>query len=92
MRTRGDLVATGNQIFHLSSVPEPAAVALEARARSATLSSNRLHGKGASILLSGMNENAYAVLGNLTPGGIDFITPGGGIDNRWVPFNPELPE
>lgn len=92
VRTRGDLVATGNQVFHASSVPEPAAVGLEARARSATLSSNRLHGKGASILLSGMNENAYAVLGNLTPGGIDFVTPGGGIDQRWVPFNPELPE
>ena len=97
VRTRGDLVAVGNHVFHAATLSEPNAVALEVTTPSATLTSNRLPRPWCLDPAQGSRrrrhgQNAYAVLGNITPARIDYAAPGQGTDNRWEPLNPVLPE
>ena len=96
LRTRGDVIAVGNQLFDESIFERPNAVGFEIASRTATLTSNRVRGRGTSILLKdpsqgGMGDGDFMALGNITAGGIDYASPGQGVGTELEALNRIVP-
>jgi Family of unknown function (DUF6519)/Right handed beta helix region len=86
VRVSGDVVAESNQCL-FGALEDPSAVVL--RGSSVVASSNRMRGER-SMLIIQADENRYAAVGNLAPGGTHLGGPGGGLPGPWLPFNPDV--
>ena len=83
-RVRGDAVAESNQCLY-QPLDDPSAVVVAAS--SVIASANRLRG-GESMLVLQSQENRFAAVANLAPGGTHLGGPGNGLPGPWQPLNP----
>jgi hypothetical protein len=79
----GDLVVSANQLQQRREAPRPA---LQARARSATVTGNRARGGPPSIVLD-VDPTATAVVGNVTTFGVEVA--GAPLAPPWSALNPD---
>ena len=86
VRIGGDAVADANQCLH-EAAEDPSAMVLQAS--SIVASSNRLRG-GKAMLILRTQENRFAAVGNLAPGGTHLNSPGSGLPSPWQPLNPNV--
>jgi len=86
VRVGGDVVADSNQCL-FGALEDPSAVVL--RGSSVVASSNRLRGERSMLVLE-VQENRFAAVGNLAPGGTHLGSPGAGLPGPWQPLNPDV--
>jgi len=86
VRIGGDAVADANQCLH-EAAEDPSAMVLQAS--SIVASSNRLRG-GKAMLILRTQENRFAAVGNLAPGGTHLNSPGSGLPSPWQSLNPNV--
>lgn len=86
VRVSGDVVAESNQCSY-GALEDPSAVVLHGS--SVIASSNRLRGERSMLILE-VDENRFAAVGNLAPGGTRLGDPTGGLPPVWVPLNPDV--
>ena len=86
VRVSGDVVAEGNQCLY-AALEDPSAVVL--RGSSVVASSNRLRGERSMLILE-VEEDRYAAVGNLCPGGTHLGAPNNEVPDPWRPLNPKV--
>ena len=86
VRVSGDVVAEGNQCLYAAQ-EDPSAVVL--RGSSVVASSNRLRGERSMLILE-VQEDRYAAVGNLCPGGTHLGGPNNEVPDPWRPLNPKV--
>jgi Family of unknown function (DUF6519)/Right handed beta helix region len=87
VRVGGDIVAESNQCEYGTIEEQTSAVVL--RGSSVVASSNRLRGDRSMLILE-VDENRFAAVGNLAPGGTWLGGPGGDLPDPWKPLNPPV--
>ena len=89
-RKAADLLGEAwQEITNATRIDDPSAVVL--KGSSVIASSNRLRGEGAMLILDiGEEENRFAALGNLAPGGTHLGFPIRDLTEPWKSLNPPV--
>lgn len=88
VRVGGDVVASANQVDHVSS-GQPVAASLGGRTVAAA--TNAVRGPESMLVLEPADEVAFTAVGNVTAGGTHLFGPGNGLPGPWDPLNVTVP-